>query len=841
MKTVSAGFQIAQAGKDIYPYAEVAIKRRYWNGSAYVWESAWTDLEETEFARVGEIIKQFDTDRFNEFKVGNVSVVLRNEDNRWLESTTTGQFKADGTAAFGYEPYLTKFRVRLGYRNVGGNDIGMNVPPYPGGSKEAVTVFTGLATNWRFDSGLAEMEVTVEGLERLLLDTDAEQVSTLVTLETIGTGNAILTDFVTANTRVGRITQVTVNAVVMNPGSDYVVSDLNSTEVGATVSLAAAPGVGQLVKATYLYWAADQTIEDLIEDLIAAAGITAFEIDAAIFNNAAAAQTKTSQADFQAGTNTAIDSVFTAGDFMADITASQNLLAYDVGGFTAYNPVPQPPDGYHPNFYNDGSVLQIRPGDVSDGLGVVLTGLKAPTTGRVKGTWKVDAKMATSGGSGNEGFMLWFIGNSDTQDDHGGYAINIRSGAFPTMQLIKTLNGSTTVLAFRNFGGGLTTSYQTYEVRRYHDAEIKVLVDGVEMLSATDTDVTTAASMYIQGPSAQLLTANSKIVYIKNAMFIPAATMTATHISATIDLTAGVAQLGLLAVDTTGALDLGPLNPDQSMGRIDWSTRTSPDGSTWDAWIANSAGTNGSAAMASNPQRYLQVRAEITDYNVPQGGLRPNNGMGILITHSYTVNYTSAQIPIAMANYTGKSVYDAVRALAEFADYEWGFDDEETFFFRSRVSGSSPQIALDEGRNVSRVSNLRLAYDQMYAKVRATYGSFIAEVEGNDTDRDSPLNILGVMKTLDVSDNGILIDKDTNLAAGVAQNIWDRLSAKRRRMTVDAILLPQVELSDVVQLTFEHDHFGDDPAFVDGMTCKVISVQHNLEDVLSRFELEEVV
>ena len=117
MKTVTQKFTDNLLRPSIKVIRSVQYKRRYWNGSTYVWEGSWTSLNENAVASVSAITAQLDTLQQNEFKTSTVTAVLKNFRNEWRPDNPYGKFGPDATSpTYGYEPYFMKWaRPRQGY------------------------------------------------------------------------------------------------------------------------------------------------------------------------------------------------------------------------------------------------------------------------------------------------------------------------------------------------------------------------------------------------------------------------------------------------------------------------------------------------------------------------------------------------------------------------------------------------------------------------------------------------------------------------------------------------------------------------------------------------------
>jgi hypothetical protein len=185
-----------------------------------------------------------------------------------------GSPRTPGSPVHGYEPFWTKFQIRLGFR-------------LSDGTVESVTVFTGLAVEFTSDTLNDQIQITIHGLETLLQNADAENVSNKVVEESLGVGNGAITAFTTLNPGVGIIDEVSLSGITQSPGKDYDVSNLNAPTTGATITFTVPPPAGVLVLASYRIWKQNQFVENLVKDLLTEAGIppASQNVDTVIFPN----------------------------------------------------------------------------------------------------------------------------------------------------------------------------------------------------------------------------------------------------------------------------------------------------------------------------------------------------------------------------------------------------------------------------------------------------------------------------------------------------------------------------------------------------------------------------
>lgn len=232
MKSVTQSFLDAQNNNSIRYFFEVNMYRRSWNGSAYVYEVTGTDLKPYLKAK-SNINWQLDTEGLNIWRVSNVQLELRNNYGEFNEGS--GKF-FDST----YERFKTKIEIKIGYYLLDG-------------TTEIVYAFTGILVDDVIDNSIDRTIIfTLSGKEILLSLQTAEDVTNVVTTETLGTG-ALNKVFYTTNKNVLSIDKVYKNDVEQTLTTHYTVSNLYDVDGGAKVTFVTAPVAEDIITCDYTY------------------------------------------------------------------------------------------------------------------------------------------------------------------------------------------------------------------------------------------------------------------------------------------------------------------------------------------------------------------------------------------------------------------------------------------------------------------------------------------------------------------------------------------------------------------------------------------------------------
>lgn len=807
MRTVTAPFTAAVKRADAVGVRRVYMKRRYWSGSAYTWESSWVELALSEVVGVSPVNWQLDTDQLNEFKVANVTLTAKNTKNEWRSDNTAGKFAVDTTSpTYGYEPYWTKFQIRAGF-------------VLADGTEELVTLFTGLAVEFVSDSGAGTVQVRIQGLETLLLNAKAEGIATTVTTEAVGTGNGSNKVFTTLNPGVGGVTAVYLAGVVKLEGVDYAISNTNVAASGATITFTNAPNVGVAVTATYYYWPQTKQFHEIVSSLLTAGGITApyQNVQAVIFSGSVVNNILyTTQADWDSGTKTDIDTADTAGDAHTDFAGTDFRSAQTWStAMTGWS-------GDTGIWSSSGTYLTAT-----------APGLIYRSLDKAQGTWEVKYTNVSTAADRflTVGFMArsyWTAGVEGIPTVRSGYSVQLRlQTAGATMLLVDEAGLTLASVSITN-----NTSEHTLKITRTGVGRIRVYLDGVLKIDVTNTTYT--AGLYFTLNRTASDTGGE--IRVRDIV-VPTASATPLWSGPTIDFGSTPTDWGTVTITKT-------LNS----GTLTFETRTSADGSTWDAWTAL-PGTN---IPASTKRRYAQIRWYTTHTNT---GLT-----GDPVVSDITVQAITGSAPVQLPAFTGVSVYEAIQKIGEFTNYEFGFTPDEVFFFRGRTPGSSV-LSLTQADYLSRIGSLSTGYENVYAIVRAVYGAYSREVTGSATDRTSPVARVSNRRYEIQPDSNIQILASVDIASGVASTLYTYLSQPRRRMKATTKFLPQLELADVVTVTLANNkpfpewYFGDPDVyygrgdvfwwgeknqFLYGLNARVIGVRYDVQKLVCEFDLEEV-
>lgn len=803
MKTVTTAFKDAQKSPMAVSVRRVSYKRRYWveSSHAYTWESSWTVLPENEIVSVSPITGKLDTDKLNEFKISNVNLVLKNELRQWKAGKRGGYFGATTAYPDGFEPYWTKFKIESGYEVSG-------VATY-------VPLFVGVATGFSTSAASDTIQVDVRGLEALLENANAENVSTLVTAENIGTGNGSNKDFTTVHPGAGIIKEVTVDWILKKAGVDYSISQLNDPTLGGKISFTTAPTAGAIVRITYRYWKQDVTIESVVKDLLTEAGIsTPYQmVDGVILDaGAITKQTEGTQADFDAGTYDKTEGYTSPGSIKLNFRNSELLDDFSDGNYTT-NPT-------WFTTYGSWSIVGNKATTSTPSFGLFTN------NSRAFGEWGLTSNIPYPGGYMEFFFIANSINGSQYLSD-GWFISKFINYSYAEWKIGRVYGTSIppnreTVATFSN----VLSNPSVIRISRNPNGVHEIFIGGTKVYSVN-------LNGYTLYPTTSYIGLVGDGTF--DDIYIPSATITGTHTSRSINL-------GFPAVSYGNINSTGTLNG----GSISFETRTSTDGVSWDGWLPVSG------SISSTPRQYIQVRSTLTS-------LSPSTISPVL--DQYEFQYTASSTKIKLANMTDQTCYGAIQRLGSFANYEWGFGGSEIFFFRKKQTDKIAEESIDASTNLTELSNMSDGTERVFSEVQATFGSYDITVGDDGIKKTGPLARFGKRRfTVDGGD--ILLPPDVDVASGIASSFYESLKYPKKTMKVRTKMMEWLDLSDTVSVTFNDNiparpwtfgdtsvnfgdqslyYFGDADQTAKNMLCKVVGYRHDTENKTSEFDLEEII
>ncbi|OGS08248.1 MAG: hypothetical protein A2270_10480 [Elusimicrobia bacterium RIFOXYA12_FULL_51_18] len=244
---------------------------------------------------------------------------------------------------------------------------------------------------------------------------------------------------------------------------------------------------------------------------------------------------------------------------------------------------------------------------------------------------------------------------------------------------------------------------------------------------------------------------------------------------------------------------------------------------SWDAWKAAIENNNGSVqrftAAGANSQsgfsfhRALGANDTIIsdEFAVSQGFPMPakmafitlmnTSGVNLPVHRLSVITLTTRNVLISMANFASRSVLDVIKELARIADFELGMDGMGRFFFRNKAAAAVSLLTLD-GSNIEKVQSINPGWDRVFNSIRASFGEFVKTVDSQTEGEAAPTsNQRFGVRPLSVGGGGMLFQTDVDLATVMAKRYFNRYKEPKRRATLTARFMPELELGDRVTFT----------------------------------------
>jgi len=402
MRTLPAALVHTLSSQSPQYFKRVYLYARYWNDGAYAYGSG-VELSGELLSTTSLKIK-LDKESYGEWTYSNCSLTFRNERNKFKQGNASGYFGSNKIIRG------SKFTIEAGSM-------------LPDGTESPAVIFTGfIFSEPVYDPDEKTVTFSLLGHLAAFEQVNAESIST--TYADILLGSDSGTEFSTTTDKVGIISAVKKGptsggpagpgVVLLKAGDDYSSTDLDEIGPPAKITLTNALTSGESLWATWQVWHENKTIEWVVAQLCATAGITEREISPVVFDNQVEYEyTQDTQAQWESGTRTRIDSASYPGSLQL---SKLPLFGRETAAWMGSS-------GIVMLFkFSHGTALM---GYQDSRAGTIFTGSYNDTG--AYGTW--DFRLMTALSSSGYGAKLLFINNAmNALTPGGGYACGLDAG-----------------------------------------------------------------------------------------------------------------------------------------------------------------------------------------------------------------------------------------------------------------------------------------------------------------------------------------------------------------------------------------------------------------------------
>jgi hypothetical protein len=185
----------------------------------------------------------------------------------------------------------------------------------------------------------------------------------------------------------------------------------------------------------------------------------------------------------------------------------------------------------------------------------------------------------------------------------------------------------------------------------------------------------------------------------------------------------------------------------------------------------------------------------------------PNNGFTITNPTTY---YLATTILLQLVNLSGRTVLEALQDFALISGYEFGVDRQGVFFFRPRISSTTPVYELDHSQ-LEKVDTVKKNLSDFFTKLTLTFAQVPLEFYANDGPRPTRIDKYGVInKEIDKPD--IVNYDNPELAQAIGPQLLEVYSALPNVIQAVGKLNLALELADIVNLKRNYDLVQPDSA-----------------------------
>jgi hypothetical protein len=221
---------------------------------------------------------------------------------------------------------------------------------------------------------------------------------------------------------------------------------------------------------------------------------------------------------------------------------------------------------------------------------------------------------------------------------------------------------------------------------------------------------------------------------------------------------------------------------ENSAAQYNLSYAVSSDGTSYSDFAPIDLGVNVNAE-----QRYLKFLFSLVG--------SPQNYSNI---NSVKYYFLSSEFLINFINLDGKTILEAIEDLALISGYEFGIDRNNFFFFRQRISSTTPLKTLTDNEIV-KVATAAKNLNNLFTKIKVDFGGTPIEAYAESDIRPTMLDKYGI-RTKEIDKPQLLNYDNPELAAVIAPQLLEIFGSLKNQISATAVLDLELDLGDIVSL-----------------------------------------
>ncbi len=385
--------------------------------------------------------------------------------------------------------------------------------------------------------------------------------------------------------------------------------------------------------------------------------------------------------------------------------------------------------------------------------------------------------------------------------------------------VFQIINGNSTLLYRGTWSGTVTDSWASFSVQK-RSGTVNIYRDGALLTSVSDNNSYNFDYQYYDAGDSFGVENQSWNIYDNNLTLLGGNLVNPCFISAPND-------------KTNSGLTWGAINADlgQTNAQYFLTVFFSNDALTWSQGLASGLNT-----VLGKEERYLYYILGIAN--------GPGEAFNIDTPTAYYIAYT---LLVNLVNLSDLTVLEALQDFALITGYEFGVDRQGTFFFRPRVSSTTPTYTLGHSE-VVKVDTVKKSLSDFFTKLTLSFAQIPLEFYANTGTKPTLVDKYGIInKEIDKPD--IVNYDNPELAQAIGPQLLEAYSSLPSVIQATGKLNLELELSDIVSLRrnynlVEPESASDYTKYENQQTyyraCKITGMNYNFSKRQITYTLRDV-